>query len=149
MATFLNVYAGLLTAEENEIYSSDITTDDVTLTCTLAGHLDDDDIETDLIKWTFNGTQLATDTNKYVISISRSNCPPYGLCALGILTIKDPSDSDFGEYMCSFEDMSQTITLIEGMSLWSFIDRLDLHITTANVVMIIASCSRTISCCLY
>ena len=119
MVTFSNVtciYAGLLTTEENKVYTGD-STDDITLTCTLAGYLDDDDIETDLIKWTFNGTQLATDTNKYVISISSSNCPPYGLCALGILTIKDPSDNDLGQYMCSFEDMSQTITLLGSMSL--------------------------------
>ena len=115
LATFINVYAGLLTAEENEVYAGDISTDEVTLICTLAGYLDEDDIETDLIMWTFNRTQLTTDTNKYVISISVSVCPPYGLCGLGILTIKDLSDNDLGEYVCSFADMSHTITVFGGM----------------------------------
>ena len=116
MATFINVYAGLLTAEENEVYAGDDigTDDEVSLSCTLAGYLDEDDVETDLIMWTFNRTQLTTDTSKYVISISRSNCPPYGLCGLGILTIKDLSDNDLGHYTCSFEGISQTITLSGG-----------------------------------
>ena len=111
----MNVYAGLLTAEENEVFTE--TDDQVTLSCILAGYLDEDDIKTDLIKWTFNGTQLINVANKYVISISDSICPPYGVCGLGILTIKNLSENDFGQYMCSFENMSQTIG---GMSLWYF-----------------------------
>ena len=84
-----------------------------TLECTLAGYVEELTISEDLIDWTFNGQPLTTDSN-YIISVNSRECPPYGICGLGFLRIVDVGSDDVGDYVCSFGDLSQTITLIEG-----------------------------------
>ena len=86
---------------------------ELTLECTLAGYVEELTINEDLIDWTFNGQPLTTDSI-YIISVGSRECSPYGTCGLGFLRIVDVGSDDVGDYVCSFGDLSQTITLIEG-----------------------------------
>ena len=102
---------GLLFTEENIL---DIgNSGELTLECTLAGYVEELTINEDLIDWTFNGQPLTTDSI-YIISVGSRECSPYGICGLGFLRIVDVGGDDLGDYVCSFGDLSQTITLIEG-----------------------------------
>ena len=103
--------AGLLFTKEKEIYISN--SDEFTLECTLAGYVEELTITEDLIDWTFNGQPLTTDSN-YIISVASGECPPYGICGLGFLRIVDVGSDDLGDYVCSFGDLSQNITLLKG-----------------------------------
>ena len=87
--------------------------DEITLECTVAGYVEELTINEDLIDWTFNGQPLTTDSN-YIISVGSRVCSPYGICGLGFLRIVDVGSDDLGDYVCSFGDLSQTITLQEG-----------------------------------
>ena len=86
---------------------------ELTLECTLVGYVEELTINEDLIDWTFNGQPLTTDSN-YIISVGSRECSPYGICGLGFLRIVDVGSDDVGDYVCSFGDLSQTITLQEG-----------------------------------
>ena len=102
---------GLLFAEENV---QDIGNfNEITLECTLAGYVEQLTISEDLIRWTFNGQPLTTDSD-YFISVGSKECPPYGMCSLSFLRIRNLGSNDLGDYVCSFGDLSQTITLLEG-----------------------------------
>ena len=102
---------GLLFTEENEIYIGN--SGELTLECTLAGYVEELTINDHLIDWTFNGQPLTTDSN-YIISVASRECPPYGACGLGFLRIMNLGSENLGDYVCSFGDVSQTITLLEG-----------------------------------
>ena len=102
---------GLLFTEEKIL---DIgNSGELTLECTLAGYVEELTVSEDLIDWTFNGQPLTTDSN-YIISVGSRECSPYGICGLGFLRIVDVGSDDLGDYVCSFGDLSQTITLQEG-----------------------------------
>ena len=103
---------GLLFTEENLLYFIG-NSGEITLECTLAGYVEELTINDDLIDWTFNGQPLTTDSN-YIISVASGECPPYGICGLGFLRIVDVGSDDLGDYVCSFGDLSQNITLLEG-----------------------------------
>ena len=104
---------GLLFNEENLLYISN--SGELTLECTLVGYVEELTVNDDLIDWTFNGQPLTTDSN-YIISVASRECPSYGTmsCGLGFLKIVDVGSDDLGDYACSFGDLSQTITLLEG-----------------------------------
>ena len=107
----LHLTPGLLFTKENVL---DIgNSGELTLECTLAGYVEELTINEDLIDWTLNGQPLTTDSN-YIISVGSTECSPYGICGLGFLRIVDVGSDDVGDYVCSFGDLSQTITLIEG-----------------------------------
>ena len=103
---------GLLFTEENEKRIRNFG-GEITLDCSLAGYVDELIINDDLIDWTFNGQPLTTDSN-YILSVGSRECPPYGICGLGLLRIVDVGSDDLGDYVCSFGNLSQTITLLEG-----------------------------------
>ena len=110
---FVYLAPGLLFTEEN-VHVLDIgNCGELTLECTLAGYVEELTISEDLIDWTFNGQPLTTDSN-YIISVGSRECSPYGICGLGFLRIVDVDSDDVGDYVCSFGDLSQTITLQKG-----------------------------------
>ena len=106
----------MLTTEENVINLENINSGDLTLECVLAGYIDESIISIGLISWTFNGQPLTTDST-YTISVAQGNCPPYGICVLGDLRIRELSGDVLGEYVCSFGDLSQTITLLGDLTI--------------------------------
>ena len=108
----ISLPSGILTAEDDRI---DITTspDPLQLQCTLAGYVDQLTINQNLIEWRFNDERLVTGS-KYVIAVASSDCPPYGRCGLGFVTIRNLNNDDLGDYVCSFENLSQTITLFSS-----------------------------------
>ena len=108
----ISLPSGILTAEDDRI---DITTspDQLQLQCTLAGYVDQLTINENLIEWRFKGVRLVTGS-KYVIAVASSDCPPYGRCGVGFLTIRNLNNDDLGDYVCSFENLSQTITLFSS-----------------------------------
>ena len=99
----------------NEINIAGLTA--VTLKCSLAGY----DAGAEQISWAFNEQPITSGTNNYIISVSSMECPPYGTCGLGLLVISDLDSNDVGEYVCSFADMSQTITLITETGIYRHI----------------------------
>ena len=101
----------MLTTEENVKHLDNVNSGDLTLECVLAGYIDESIISIGLISWTFKGQPLTTDST-YTISVAKRDCPPYGTCALGGLRIRELSSDVLGEYVCSFDDLSQTITLL-------------------------------------
>ena len=102
---------GLLFTKENLLNIGN--SGELTFECTLAGYVEELTISEDLIDWTFNGQPLTTDSN-YIISVGSRECSPYGICGLGFLRIVDVGSDDLGDYVCSFGNLLQTITLIEG-----------------------------------
>ena len=87
----------------------------VMLQCTLAGYLSDS-VSSELITWSFKGMTIDR-TSKYTPSVSSDDeCPPYSGCGFAFLQIADLNSDDVGDYTCSFEMLSQNITLfIKGM----------------------------------
>ena len=82
------------------------------LHCTLAGYPDRIDAES--IVWSFMGQRI-TRSDKYILSVSNNEeCPPYIACGIAFLQISDLNSSDDGDYTCSFEELSRTITLFRG-----------------------------------
>ena len=110
-STIIYLTPGLLATEENLLYIG--YTGEITLECSLAGYVEELTINEYLIDWTFNGQPLTTDSN-YIISVASRECPPYGICGLGLLRIVDVGSDDLGDYVCSFGNLSQNITLLEG-----------------------------------
>ena len=106
---FVCLAPGLLFTDEN-VQDIGNSGEELALECTLAGYVEELTINEDLIDWTFNGQPLTTDSN-YIISVGSRECSPYGICGLGFLRIVDVGSDDLGDYVCSFGDLSQTITL--------------------------------------
>ena len=109
---FVCLAPGLLFTEETVLDIGN-SGEELTLECTVAGYVEELTINEDLIDWTFNGQPLTTDSN-YIISVGSRECSPYGICGLGFLRIVDVGSDDLGDYVCSFGDLSQAITLQEG-----------------------------------
>ena len=115
---YLSPCTGLLFAVENKMSIEGL--DEITLECTLAGYVEQLTISEDLIRWTFDGQPLTTDSD-YFISVGSRECSPYGICSLSFLRIRNLGNNDLGNYVCSFENLSQTITLLEGDSQGDYI----------------------------
>ena len=82
----------------------------ITLQCNIAGYYDESSfIENDIV-WSFMDQPLSSN-EKYMIFNGKIDCPTYGRCGLSRLEINDLNSSDLGEYVCSFESFSQTISL--------------------------------------
>ena len=99
----------LLLTDDDEILVN-ISSQGLTLSCTLAGYVDNASSEP-LVNWTFNAEPLASG-HKHSISVTNEEVTPYGKCSISYLNITDLSKNDLGEYMCSHGSLSQTITLI-------------------------------------
>ena len=109
---FVCLAPGLLFTEETVLDIGN-SGEELTLECTVAGYVEELTINEDLIDWTFNGQPLTTNSN-YIISVGSRECSPYGIRGLGFLRIVDVGSDDLGDYVCSFGDLSQAITLQEG-----------------------------------
>ena len=80
----------------------------VTLRCQLAGYVDLLTDDANLIEWSFNGQSVSG--GDYLITAGRPSCE-YGTCVVSLLSISNLDSSDLGVYTCSFESLSQTVTL--------------------------------------
>ena len=97
----------LLFTDEDKRYVSDNST---SVSCILAGYVDQAIITEHLISWTFKGKGLDNNGLKYTISVTSEELPPYGVCGLGQLVISEPTTDDLGDYTCSYLNLTQTIT---------------------------------------
>ena len=98
---------GFLIPEDTLIDITFLT--EVDLQCTVVGYVPGS-IDTEFITWSLDGVRIRSN-EKYRPTVSLSDCPPYGLCAVGSLLILNVNSNDVGEYVCSHDDLSQTITL--------------------------------------
>ena len=104
------LYIVLLFADNDHIQVNLSHSEGVTLSCTLAGYIDTSEF---VINWTFKERLLVVG-HKYNISVSIKELPHYGRCGVGYLEIMDFTIQDLGDYKCSYESLSQTIT-VTGM----------------------------------
>ena len=101
------------------------------LQCTLAGYLSDS-VSPELITWSFKGMTISL-TSKYTPSVLNNACPPYSGCGFSFLQIIELNSDDVGDYMCSFENLSQNITLFISRLLVNgiyILSALHIHILT-------------------
>jgi len=98
---------GILTAVEESISIDGQST--VSPQCRLAGYVDLLSNDANLIEWKFGGQRILPG-GENLITAGRSSCE-YGTCITSLLIITDPDSSDLGAYTCSFENLSQTVTL--------------------------------------
>ena len=111
MTHFCDLLTGILSTDLKNV-SIDIQSS-VVLQCRVAGYEHLLSTGSNLIEWRFKD-HILSFTDKYFISVVISSCPPYGVCLTSHLIISSPNRNDVGSYTCAFEDLTQTITLIEG-----------------------------------
>ena len=108
----------MLFVDEN-LKEIDISTrNSVTLMCNLAGY----NADATEISWSFEGQQIISGTNGYLVTVANRECPPYGTCSVGLLGITNLDGDNVGDYTCSFGNQSQSITLFQGIlhvDLWT------------------------------
>ena len=98
---------GILTAVEETISIDGQSS--VSPQCQLAGYVDLLSADANLIEWRFGGQRILPG-GENLITAGQSSCE-YGTCITSLLRIPDPDNSDLGAYTCSFENLSQTVTL--------------------------------------
>ena len=83
----------------------------VLLECILAGEFSG----SGNIQWSYNG-QLLRDGDKYQVFTANNVDCTYGKCHRSQLQIRQANANDVGTYTCSFEDMSEDITVMNVTS---------------------------------
>ena len=99
---------GILTAVEETISIDGQSL--VSPQCQLAGYVDLLSNDANLIEWRFGDQRILPGDQEILITAGRSSCE-YGTCITSLLRIPNPDSSDVGAYTCSFENLSQTVTL--------------------------------------
>ena len=93
-----------LYAEERSV---SIDSNLVLLECILAGEFSG----SGNIQWSYNG-QILRDGDKYQVFTANNIDCTYGKCHRSQLQIRQANANDVGTYTCTFEDMSEDITLM-------------------------------------
>ena len=99
-----NLFPVVLYPEERSV---SIDSDLVLLECILAGEFSGSGD----IQWSSNDQQLRDDDKYQVFTSNNVDCT-YGKCHRSQLQIRQANANDVGTYTCTFEDMSEDITVI-------------------------------------
>ena len=79
----------------------------VLLGCILAGEFSGNGN----IQWSYNGQTIIPSDKYQVFTVNNIDCT-YGKCHRSQLQIRQANANDVGTYTCSFEDMSEDITVM-------------------------------------